>query len=98
MICPDLVWQIHGLPRPVPEHRFYPERKWRFDYAWIDQKCAVEIEGGIWTGGRHSRGSGFSKDMEKYNMAGKLGWRVFRFSPNQLRKGDAQAFMKGVLK
>ena len=23
-----------GLPVPIPEYRFHPTRKWRFDYAW----------------------------------------------------------------
>jgi hypothetical protein len=94
---PDLVWGIHGLPKPEAEYRFHPERKWRFDYAWPNHfLIAVEIEGAIWTGGRHTRGSGFAKDMEKYNAAGKLGWRVFRFTPTELRKGIAQSFMKEV--
>jgi len=94
---PDLVWGIHGLPRPELEYKFHPTRKWRFDYAWPDKKIAVEIEGGVWTRGRHTRGSGFVEDMEKYNMAGKLGWRIFRFVPSELRNGIAQEFMKGVL-
>lgn len=47
-------------------------------------------------GGRHTRGSGFVKDMEKYNAAGLLGWRVFRFTPKQLKTGEAQAFMRRV--
>lgn len=88
------LWKGLGLPEPLPEYRFHPTRKWRFDYAWPDEKVAIEIEGGIWTSGRHTRGSGFSRDMEKYNMAGKLGWRVFRFSPHQFRKGEAHLFMK----
>lgn len=34
--------------------------------------------------------------MEKYNEAQRLGWQVFRFTPQQLQKGDAQAFMKVI--
>lgn len=36
--------------------------------------------------------------MEKYNEAGKMGWRVFRFTPSELKKGIAQTFMKDILK
>lgn len=43
----------------VREHRFHPARRWRFDFAWPELLFAVEVEGGIWTGGRHNRGSGF---------------------------------------
>lgn len=93
----DLIWELYGIEMPMLEYRFSPPRKWRFDYAWINQKVAVEIEGGIWTRGRHLRGSGFLGDMEKYNTATRQGWRVFRFTPQQLRKGEAQSFIKEIL-
>ena len=69
-----------------PEHRFHPVRRWRFDFALIDYKLAIEVEGGVWTKGRHTRPTGFIKDMEKYNAAAALGWRVLRFTPDQLLK------------
>ena len=93
----DLVWYPYGIPTPETEFRFASPRKWRFDYAWRDKQISVEIEGAVWIRGRHTRGSGFIRDMEKYNNAAKLGWRVFRFTPQQLKKGEAQAFMKEVL-
>lgn len=92
----DLVWEVYGIKTPQAEFVFAPPRRWRFDYSWSDQRIAVEIEGGVWMGGRHTRGSGFVKDMEKYNAAGLLGWRVFRFTPKQLKTGEAQAFMRRV--
>lgn len=73
-----------GLPRPISELRFSPPRQWRFDFAWPAHKVALEVEGGVWTGGRHTRGSGFLKDMEKYNAAAVLGWRVVRCTPNSV--------------
>lgn len=72
-----------GIMVPVVEHRFHALRKWRFDYAWPERKLALEIEGGIWTNGAHTRGTGFMEDMEKYNEAALLGWRLLRFAPNQ---------------
>ncbi len=95
----DLIWGIYGLPTPQTEFVFHATRKWRFDYAWPEpHKVAVEIEGGIWNRGAHVRGGHFISDMEKYNAATKDGWKVFRFTPQQLKKGEAQEFMKGVLK
>lgn len=72
------------LPAPTTEYEFHHERKWRFDFAWPAHRVALEVEGGIWTEGRHTRGSGFLKDMEKYNEAARLGWRVMRCTPATL--------------
>lgn len=72
------------LPIPEKEYKFYPTRRWRFDYAFVENKIAIEQEGGVWTGGRHTRGTGFIKDMEKYNCATILGWKVLRYTPDQM--------------
>ena len=66
------------------EYRFHPTRKWRFDYAIPAIKLAVEVEGGVWTGGRHTSSKGFLGDMEKYNEAALLGWCLIRTTPDQL--------------
>lgn len=68
-----------GLPAPSSEYRFNEHRKWRVDFAWPEQKLAVEIEGGIYTGGRHTSVNGFIRDMEKYNALAEAGWRILRF-------------------
>lgn len=70
------------------EHRFHKSRKWRFDLALIvnHKKIAVEVEGGIWVGGRHTRPVGFAKDMKKYNEATICGWAVLRYMPKEVKK------------
>ncbi len=73
-----------GLPVPVSEYKFHPTRKWRFDYAWPELKIALEVEGGVWSGGRHTSGKGFTADMEKYNAAVASGWAVLRVVPTKL--------------
>lgn len=73
-----------GLPEPATEFQFHSIRKWRFDFAWVDCKIALEVEGGVWTNGRHTRGQGFLGDMEKYNHAALAGWFVLRTTPNKL--------------
>ena len=73
-----------GLPEPIPEYRFHDKRKWRFDYAWPMRKVALEVEGGIWTGGRHTRGAGALADLEKYSEAAIAGWRVIYCVPGDL--------------
>lgn len=71
--------KIAKLPMPEEEYLFAKPRKWRFDFAYPDKKIAIEMEGGVWSGGRHRRPIGFIKDMEKYNAAALNGWRVLRY-------------------
>ncbi len=88
-----------GLPIPVPEHRFSLARRWRFDYGFCLPGAvgralvvagrelplvALEIEGGAHVRGRHTRGTGFLKDCEKYSEAAALGWRIVRVPPSDL--------------
>jgi len=69
----------------IPEYQFHPIRKWRFDWCILDKMIAVEIEGGVFSNGRHVRGQGFINDMEKYNAATVLGWKVLRYTPQQFK-------------
>ena len=71
----------------VNELLFHPERKWRFDVACHSASIAIEIEGGVFVRGRHSRGKGMISDMEKYNAAVVLGWRLLRYAPDQMASG-----------
>ena len=91
----DLLMRQHlsELGHPFEkEYGFCAPRRWRFDWALfhfnISKRCGIEIEGGAWTQGRHTRGSGFVKDMDKYNKAACLGWSILRFTPDQIRNGE----------
>lgn len=86
-----LATQMHyaGLATPEREYRFHLPRKWKFDFAYPLIKLAIECEGGTWTNGRHTRGVGFAKDCEKYNQAALDGWRVLRFTREQIFRGEA---------
>ena len=78
-----------NLPTPVRELVFHPPRRWRFDLSWPDQMVACEVEGATWSGGRHTRGSGFEKDCEKYNQAAIDGWVVVRVTSSMVSDGRA---------
>ena len=73
------------------EWRFHPTRRWRFDFSFphLRPPLAIEVEGGQWVRGRHSRGKGFENDCCKYNAATILGWRVLRFTGDMVRDGRA---------
>lgn len=79
-----LIVKESKLPFPIQEYRFNLNRKWRFDFAYPDKKIAIEIEGGIWIQGRHSRGKGMLTDMEKYNWAVINGWKILRYAQNNI--------------
>lgn len=70
----------------------------RFDFAWPNQMFAVEVEGGGWTGGRHTRGKGFADDLRKYHNAQKLGWTIYRCDGALIRNGDAVQLIEDMLK
>ena len=64
------------------EYRFHSKRRWRADF-FIEPNILVEIEGGVFVKGRHTRGAAFVADCEKYNTATAMGFRVFRFVPDK---------------
>ncbi|WP_293909877.1 hypothetical protein [Deinococcus sp.] len=70
------------------EVRFHPVRRWRFDFLFTPS-LACEVDGGTWSGGRHTRGAGFEKDAEKLNEAALLGFTVLRFTGSMVRDGRA---------
>ena len=71
------------------EFKFHPTRKWRADFHLKGRKILVEVEGGIWSNGRHTRGKGYLGDLEKYNEATMMGYQVIRFSTEQVKSGKA---------
>lgn len=81
----------------VKEYKFHPVRKWRFDYAIPSAFVALEVEGGVWTGGRHVSPKGFLNDMEKYNTATLMGWSVFRTTPEDLYTGKTIDLLKSAI-
>lgn len=81
----------------ISEYRFHPVRRWKFDFCHIESKIAIEIEGGAFTQGRHTRGLGFIADMEKYNNAVILGWKILRFTPSQMNESKTYDFIKNVI-
>lgn len=95
----NLVFQLRAVKLPAPEcqYRFAPPRRWTFDLAWKAEMLAVEVEGGIWVRGRHTRGKGYEKDCEKYNEAALAGWRVLRFTTGQVTNGNALSVIERAL-
>ena len=87
---------LHGLPAYVTEHRFHPTRRWRFDYAWPELMIAVEVHGGTYTNGRHTRGGGFTVDREKMNEAAIYGWTVLEVTAAHVRSGQMRQWLDRI--
>ena len=90
--------RLTGLPAPAREYRFHPRRRWLFDFAWPLYKVAVEVDGGIYSRGRHVRGAGFERDIEKRNAAVLGGWQVLHFTPRHVKSGQAVEAIESLMK
>ena len=96
----DALWHklvAKRLPLPQREYRFHPTRKWRFDFAWPDLMLAVEVDGGEYVQGRHSRARGMRDDNTKINEAQRIGWVVLRFVGSQVKSGEALATIESFI-
>jgi very-short-patch-repair endonuclease len=91
--------RVAGLPEPEREYMFAKGigRRWRFDFCWIELMTACEVEGGVYSKGRHTRGKGFTEDCEKYNSAALMGWRVLRFPASMVLSGEALDVLERAL-
>lgn len=79
-------WAITENIEVVREHKFHPERKWRFDFAVPAHKVAIEYEGLNSEKSGHTTLVGYTGDTEKYNAAQALGWKVIRFTAKNYKK------------
>ena len=86
-----------GLTGFVREYQAIKGRKFRFDFAWIERKLLVEINGGTYTVGAHSTGKGIARDYEKNNLAQLAGWRCLAFDGKAVRSGEAVEVVRKAL-
>ena len=91
--------RLRGIKNLKRQHVFHPTRKWALDFAFPDAMLAVEVDGGTWIGGAHSRGAGQRRDAEKQNAAVVLGWHVMRATSDMVKDESAadtiEAYLRG---
>jgi len=87
----DLAIQIRAdkLLEPILEYAFDKQldgggRGWCFDLCWPDLRLAMEVDGAV-----HRIKARFKSDLAKHQQADRLGYRVLRVSPAQVRDGTA---------
>jgi very-short-patch-repair endonuclease len=76
----------NGCGNFVRELAFAMPRRWRFDFSWPIARVALELDGGVWSLGRHTRGQGFINDCEKMSEAAARGWRVLRLTTQDVEQ------------
>jgi hypothetical protein len=86
-----------GLPKPDEEYRFDSIRRWRWDAAWPAWMVALEVQGGLWTRGKHVRGKGYINDMEKRTAGQLAGWLLVECTPQELGSGRIVPKIKAAL-
>ena len=86
----DTLWRQLDGPPLFAEYRFVQDRDFRFDRCHPYAQVAIEIDGGTWSGGRHTRGAGYRDDCIKLNAAASLGWLVYRLTSDMLRDDPVQ--------
>lgn len=72
------------MPEPVAEYQPIPGRRWRLDYAWPRERVGLEIDGGLFAGGRHGGARSVARDLEKRNTLTAARWHVIHVAPSQL--------------
>ena len=90
----EALWSLLGGPPLEKEYKFCPDRDWRADYrtgSWL-----IELEGGVWSGGRHTRGKGFINDCFKYNTAAMMGYRVIRLATGMANPEYLQQIIESI--
>lgn len=63
-----------------------PRSRPRADFCWSRERVVVEVEGGTWSGGRHTTGAGFARDARKHAFALLDGWTILRVTSETVKK------------
>ena len=87
-----------GLTGYVREYQAIPGRKFRFDFCWEKERLLVEINGGTYSKGAHSTGTGIARDYEKFRLGQDCGWEVYPFDTKEVKNGTALATVEKYLK
>ena len=86
-----------GLTGYVREYAAIPGRKFCWDFAFVQERLLVEIQGGVWNGGAHGRPTGITRDMNKLNQAQIHGWKVLQFDTKMVKSGEALNVTEQIL-
>ncbi|MCI0560545.1 MAG: DUF559 domain-containing protein [Nitrososphaera sp.] len=82
----DELWdQLKDLKPEWARQVSIPDMAHRFDFVCEKRKLIIEIQGGVWINGAHTRGRGYIRDQRFRNTAQILGWIILEFSPRDCK-------------
>ena len=96
----DQLWRdirAAHLPEPARQYLFHPTRRYRADFCFIPERLLVEVQGGVWVAGRHTRAQGYEDDCRRTCDALEHGWRILPVTPDMVASGEAVARIERVL-
>jgi very-short-patch-repair endonuclease len=92
-----------GFPKFVRQLMFAKQelgRQWKFDFAFLEYRLAIEVDGlvvmrdkhsgELVVKGRHATITGMREDFIKGNAAIYLGWSVLHYEQSQVKNGEAR--------
>ena len=92
----SLLFELAPALKVVREFRAIPGRRFAFDFFLPDYGILIEIQGGAFTGGRHTRGAGMASDCEKSRLAQMMGYKCFAYTGNQITREHVQELVNYV--
>lgn len=94
-----LLFQIRAVKLPEPVRQFKPlvDRRYRCDFAFPDHNLLVEVDGGGFVSGRHTRGKGFEADCERRNLLTLAGYRTLHVTGKHIDSGEAIGWLEKAL-
>lgn len=90
--------QAVGIQGFTRELLAIPGRKFRIDVAFPQDMLAVECMGGVFQMGRHTRGTGYTKDCEKACLLAIEGWHLMPVTSDQIKAGLALKWVESALR
>ncbi len=88
-----------GLAGFVRQHKFAATRKWTLDFAFVDARVAIEIQGfgPGGHGGAHQRPKRLNAQYEKHSALAIYGWRLLEGSTRQVEDGSLLKWTEAAL-
>lgn len=98
----NLLGKLPPSPNDTRKDKGKP-RGFKADFAWPEQKVLLELDGGIFGGGRKAKGAHSNplmilRDIDKSNLAVALGYKPLRVKPDHLYTPHFISLLKIVLK